>query len=292
MANLKNITELPVAESADGLNLIVNDNGVAKQIAASEVGAQADWNIMDESSPAFVKNKPTVVSSWNELADKPFGEEEGKIVVIPETTGAVVASNTRIEFDYSLLDWTEGNVYFIKWDGVEHECTCYENNDGFMVYAFTLPDGNTIEFWDHGAIYTNRGSSTGGLVVGDTHTYEVYAYGTVVKAIEKKYLPAEEWDLDLTVDMPWNEETSEPDMPIFTAAAGYSYNAFIAKIEAGESPKIRCKLNVYESDGNMFNVINALTWIEKNSLDCYIAIVSPGGFIYAYLKDDNTIIAD
>jgi hypothetical protein len=38
MANLKNITELPVAESADGLNLIVNDNGVAKQIAASEVG--------------------------------------------------------------------------------------------------------------------------------------------------------------------------------------------------------------------------------------------------------------
>lgn len=38
MANLKNITELPLAESADGLNLIVNDNGAAKQIAASAVG--------------------------------------------------------------------------------------------------------------------------------------------------------------------------------------------------------------------------------------------------------------
>lgn len=58
MANLRDITQLPVAESADGLNLIVNDNGVAKQIAASAVGAQADWAVTDETSPAFIKNKP------------------------------------------------------------------------------------------------------------------------------------------------------------------------------------------------------------------------------------------
>lgn len=63
MANVKNITELPVAESADGLNLIVNDNGSAKQIAASAVGAQADWAETDETSPAFVKNKP--VEEWD-----------------------------------------------------------------------------------------------------------------------------------------------------------------------------------------------------------------------------------
>lgn len=37
MASLKNIVDLPVAESAEGLNLIVNDNGAAKQIAASAV---------------------------------------------------------------------------------------------------------------------------------------------------------------------------------------------------------------------------------------------------------------
>lgn len=73
MANLKNITELPVAESADGLNLIVNDNGAAKQIAASAVGAQADFNITDESNPGFIKNKPDVAlksdlvqADWNE----------------------------------------------------------------------------------------------------------------------------------------------------------------------------------------------------------------------------------
>lgn len=53
MANLKNIVDLPMAESAEGLNLIVNDNGAAKQIAASEVGT----------------------SSWNDLKDKPFYSE-------------------------------------------------------------------------------------------------------------------------------------------------------------------------------------------------------------------------
>jgi hypothetical protein len=61
MANVKNITELPIAESAEGLNLIVNDGGAAKQIAASEVGAQADWAETNENSPAFIKNKPEVV---------------------------------------------------------------------------------------------------------------------------------------------------------------------------------------------------------------------------------------
>lgn len=37
MANLKNITELPLAESADGLNLIVEQDGVAKRVAADAV---------------------------------------------------------------------------------------------------------------------------------------------------------------------------------------------------------------------------------------------------------------
>lgn len=39
MVNLKNITELPLAESANNLKFIVNDNGSAKQIAANNIGA-------------------------------------------------------------------------------------------------------------------------------------------------------------------------------------------------------------------------------------------------------------
>lgn len=66
MANFKSIADVPVTESAEGLNLIVNDGGSAKQIPASQVGAQADWSVTDETSPAFVKNKPAVSQAdWN-----------------------------------------------------------------------------------------------------------------------------------------------------------------------------------------------------------------------------------
>lgn len=74
MANLKNITELPVVESAEGLKLIVNDNGAAKQVAASAVGMQADWAETDETSPAFVKNKP--VEEWDLDMNLTIGNDE------------------------------------------------------------------------------------------------------------------------------------------------------------------------------------------------------------------------
>ena len=63
MANLKSIVDLPVAESVENATLIVVEGGVAKQVPASEVGAQADWNEADETSPAFIKNKPSLNSS-------------------------------------------------------------------------------------------------------------------------------------------------------------------------------------------------------------------------------------
>ena len=117
MANLKNITDLPVAESAEGLNLIVNDNGAAKQIAAGAVGAQADWTETDETSPAFIKNKPV-----------------------------------------------------------------------------------------------------------------------------------EELDLDLKIDITWNTETSEPNDPVFTANDGYSFEAFVAKFEAGKIPNVKIVVNAAVSE--------------------------------------------
>lgn len=46
MANFKNITDLPIAESAEGINLIVNDNGSAKQIAASAVGGGDEYDYL------------------------------------------------------------------------------------------------------------------------------------------------------------------------------------------------------------------------------------------------------
>lgn len=47
MSNLKSISELPITESSDGLNFIVNDNGNAKQIPVNFV-------VVENSGSVFV----------------------------------------------------------------------------------------------------------------------------------------------------------------------------------------------------------------------------------------------
>lgn len=184
MANLKNITDVPVAESAEGLNLIVNDNGAAKQIAASAVGAQADFNVTDESHPAFIKNKPEVVQA-----------------------------------DWAVED--ETSAAFIK----------------------------------------NK--------------------------------PVEEWDLDLVCDVTWNAETSAPNAPVFTAAEGYSYETFVSKIEAGDIPKVKFRMN------NAVAADVVVTLMDGHCNVTYQAGVMCGIFVFmggdmpmiVVLNPDGTFIA-
>lgn len=125
MANLKNIAELPIVESAEGLNLIVNDNGSAKQIAASAVGAQADWNVTDSSSPAYIKNKPdislTYVNSPYVIDSEAYtyGDDaldailKGRqiLIKVPNKAGGTLFSNFMPVLQYQLPN--ENNDYLI-----------------------------------------------------------------------------------------------------------------------------------------------------------------------------------
>ena len=277
MANLKNITELPVAESADGLNLIVNDNGSAKQIAASAVGAQADFAVTDETSPAFIKNKPEVVQAdWSVtdetgaafIKNKPFYDtrEYGKITVTfdGDMTGkeSVLVNETDTETSYfvklsdkiptkeeaigafasgvmngsaattevtsdMITDYGNGNFSVI-------DLAMVVSNE-FTADNFTLSHGLWVAYVIKDGVATTYGTefSWTGVVSGE------------LKIIEEKYVPrlAEEWDLDLTCDITWNTETSDANDPVFTAAEGYSYKAFIAKIKSGDIPKVKFRMN-------------------------------------------------
>lgn len=62
MANLKNITELPVTNFTEGLKLIVNDSGATKQLSVTEIKATA------------MNNKPLILDA--ELSDYYGGNAE------------------------------------------------------------------------------------------------------------------------------------------------------------------------------------------------------------------------
>ena len=54
--------QLGAVESVESVgetaNVLIEENGTVKKVAKSSIGAQADWNETDETSPAFIMNKP------------------------------------------------------------------------------------------------------------------------------------------------------------------------------------------------------------------------------------------
>lgn len=62
MAEFKKLSAVEAVEAvSETANVLIEENGVIKRAAKSEIGAQADWAEMDENSPAFIKNKPECV---------------------------------------------------------------------------------------------------------------------------------------------------------------------------------------------------------------------------------------
>lgn len=70
MAEFKKLSAVEAVETvSETANVLIEENGVIKRAAKSEIGAQADWAETDENSPAFIKNKPEnigVQADWAE----------------------------------------------------------------------------------------------------------------------------------------------------------------------------------------------------------------------------------
>ena len=177
MANLKNITELPMAESAEGLNLIVNDNGSAKQIAASAVGAQADWNEMDENSTSYIKNRPfwTGEINYTTLVDK--------LTLNFSSTGFYGQKSI------DPIEIIENEKYFVTFDDEQYECVAFFHNYGNCA---SLGDENRMNGSGEGLPFfiTNYGNNT--IVfsgITGEHTISIIKETADIHKIDEKYLP-------------------------------------------------------------------------------------------------------
>ena len=182
------------------------------------VGVQKEIKTLDEkfipesiARTDYVDSLRNILGShthfWDELADKPFGEEFGeKVFVLDEV-------NTG---DYTLSKYTEGNIskkyyyisgnpfsafvvgetYTVMFDGEKYECECKDEYVTVNHYTY-LTDGS--ELWsirDAGAkfliCYDEMDSSGGYIFVSDTsvaHTIEVYQQNVTTKLIDEKFIP-------------------------------------------------------------------------------------------------------
>lgn len=131
MANLKNITDLPMAASAEGLNLIVNDNGAAKQIAAGTVG----------------------VKSYNDLEDKPFYTEvdDNGNETIHKLDAKYLPNIGGGGGHWVLVDYTGDHGIVTASDGIFEALKNFLDNGvctPVAVYMRRLIDGNVV-IWSH-----------------------------------------------------------------------------------------------------------------------------------------------
>lgn len=190
MANLKNITDLPVAETAEGLNLIVNDNGSAKQIPANVISGG--------------------VSSWNELEDKPFGEETVTVnkplnITWDGNGEGLVNFETEGDYYYKVSDLvlTDEQIKLIEmddfygdhtviseaWDFLVNEgavtkdmvffnAVLFVRKDNLSIMDITIPEkGIYFARWPENYITTM------------TTTEPITITETTIKTIDEKFLP-------------------------------------------------------------------------------------------------------
>lgn len=259
MPNFKKISDLPVAKSTDGLNLVVNDNGFAKQIAADSVGKVKSVNNIEPDNNGNVHidtsgNVKTVngvnpdesgnvqidtASSWNDLKDKPFYAEESVIDIFTDETftleaeepsGVVFVSQTKHKLE-------EGTVCNFIINGIAH-------NDIVIANGQTRFEGYTV--WNGGTglviIYAPVGTAS---LTASLSVKEV-----TVKQIEEKYIPNEVKGLVFEIA---DSECSQdgPDEYIITK----NYDALYETIMSGRHVYIRIygqmytPLSIWFSDG-------------------------------------------
>lgn len=153
MSNLKSITELPVVESTEGVNVIVNDNGSAKQIPIKAVG----------------------VTSWNGLNDKPFYEEVKTTAVFVDRT---------LELTY---EEPSANVFFCDFGPVESG-TAYDVVINGDAYETALKE-DLVRVGDYSLCVQAERLIVYAPTNVKSIVVSVYTNKTTVKQLDKKFIP-------------------------------------------------------------------------------------------------------
>lgn len=178
MANLKNITELPLADSIDGINLIANDNGSAKQVPADAIGKIKSVNGVepDENGSVNIEIPEGFSGNWNDLKDKPFYIEEKKTLVVE---GVSDSGNYNIQAQLEI-----GKKYTYCIDEIEYTGVCIQDDVDKTVYLYTEDNSSSY------AIIYEYGINLNNMYFDLNTSHKIELVDRVIHKLDTKYLPA------------------------------------------------------------------------------------------------------
>lgn len=253
MASLKNITDLPVAESADGLNLIVNDNGAAKQIAASAIeGKVKTINGVepDESGDVQIDT----ASSWNDLKDKPFYSEMVLIEILNNTLhydGYEDWYMSGFMIDNNSVPPRVGDTYIVQINnGASQEYVLDESMTATYTDVTTGKDYD-LNFgveWVGGIVITAADRTTDPIVV------------KVIKATEKVHKLDSKYLYDIVIELEEDYKNATGSLPITTEALYGDYYQAKEKLLAGDIVRVCVKHRLIKT-GYEFVAVCPAIWV-------------------------------
>lgn len=189
----KKLSEVLEVETANSTaKVLIEEEGIIKKVSKDELSGlkEVDWEI--------ITNKPKIVTSWNNLEDKPFDAKIEMVEIVPEHSVTAyeqyegICSYTLDEiFDFSVLE--VGKTYIVVINGSTRKTTCISDASVVMGNGWLLWGGdyeNTGE--DFALINQGRGEYVlyWETVLGETITLAIYEEKEVVKQLDYKFMPA------------------------------------------------------------------------------------------------------
>lgn len=200
----KKLSEVLEVETANSTaKVLIEEEGIIKKVPKDEVGGlkEVDWEI--------ITNKPKIVTSWNDLEDKPFGVKTEMVEIVPEqsVTGLDMSEgNPDVDPGVQLggvlenaIAIEDGKKYIVSINGEKIELTA-KNEDNSPPDMQFVSMGNDLlagglERPDTGEPIYILWTGTSCVAywkyeIGETITLAIYEEQEVVKPLDPKFVSA------------------------------------------------------------------------------------------------------
>ena len=203
--------------------------------------------------------KSSTVTSWNDLTDKPFGENVELEEFIPETsvtfsTGGYSEGNNEFE-SYS---FEEDQEYMIVFDGKEYPGLYLLYQGTSVIPAAGMTEEVPFQFQYVGGIYVLYVTHPG------THTVAVYKMKNVVTPVPAEYLPVGVTWMKLNGDSPFRPMGTGGSTP-------FSKAEFIEALNKGPVYLV----SDFSTDGK-YNAADMIIGFNMNGSTAQITYISVG----------------
>ena len=188
-----------------GEPFVIQFGGSFTELVTKEAGEHTISVYELEPNPMPEEFLPEHTHSWNDLEDKPFGEEISEIDLIEEQTIIIDEYSsiqiTPIDSVEILMEYLQvGKEYVVVFDGISYMGTVYKDSDECYRTDFITESGAEVSIFDCSSFATKHRD----ILIGE-HTIRIYVTEKIVHKLPEEFLPEHTHSWNDLQDRPFGE---------------------------------------------------------------------------------------